>query len=347
MDAFLPQSPEESRPTSRALSYLILFCILYYPIAGIRYLLSEDLCLGSPADQLRTYSLLSLVIPSAIFIAVRAAIPAESTQMKLVCGIITSLTFVSYGGIVLFGGGVCYNQVAAGGLYSWAIVTWTLTFLMFVGMVVQLSKERGEETLGTNILRIVVVVGFVVAALSYLILDRRTCAGTGENMLWTYAILCFIVPPAALGAMSWLRPADSDPVKLIIDGAVIGVFIIYGARVLFVSGGVCPEQMAEGGLYALTRVVFGLLVFMECLIVLLGYRKYVDMHSEDDLFRGGLSSHSHPSAGLSRPSAAGASYGSVSTQPTDETTVQTRSIQLPVLGIAFSAAASGVGNENV
>jgi hypothetical protein len=341
MESLTSRSSDMQRPASQALSYLILLCILYYPIAGVRYLLSPDICHGSPsADELWTYSLLTLVIPSAVFIAVRAAIPADSIQKKLICGIITSLIFVLYGGKVLFAGGVCYSQVIAGGLYSWAIVTWTLTFLMFVGMVVQLSKERGEEIMGTNILRMVVVIGFLAAAVTYLVRDRTTCEGTNEDMLWTYALLCFLVPPLILGAMSWIRPSDSDSLKLTVDGAVIGIFIVYGVRVLYVPGGVCPAQMAKGGLYTLSRVVFGLLVFMECLIILLGFKKFRDMSSEEDLFRGFI---------LSRPSSvatvagsiSSASYGAVSTQ-VDET-VRTQSIELPVKGIAFSAASSGVG----
>lgn len=101
-----------------------------YIVYGIILMVSDRyVCRGTGRDELWLYCVLSLTLPTGFTCICSSCLsnPDDSDTVratkKFFVNIIPVFSFLIYGSIVLFGGGVCELQIERGGLYTWALAT--------------------------------------------------------------------------------------------------------------------------------------------------------------------------------------------------------------------------------
>jgi hypothetical protein len=124
--------------------YCILFAgLLTYIVIGIYYMVVDRyVCEGTGADGLWLYSILVLTLPIGFQYLLACTVNPDAIFSRLTATAAVVAAFIIYGGIVLFGGGVCDAQKAEGGLYVWALIQFSLScFFMLVMAYIMMNPD--------------------------------------------------------------------------------------------------------------------------------------------------------------------------------------------------------------
>ena len=132
------ESKEGVEPSEMIAALACCYCgvilgILAYIVVGIYFMVVDRYtCAETTQDMLWMYAILVLTLPLGFQYILSTMVHEDSVFTRLTATGTVVLAFIIYGSIVLFGGNVCDEQIAKGGLYVWVWVQYSLSIFCFI-----------------------------------------------------------------------------------------------------------------------------------------------------------------------------------------------------------------------